>query len=122
MIADEIDNIADTSKQAIFELVTTPSQSAVMKVKETVEKDELLRESDKQLILKRLQEDYLSVFSFDNCPENYEDLKNEVKFLSKLSKHSFLIMAQRLLKIRDEELINKMDTAISRTSSKRNSI
>lgn len=46
----------------------------------------------------------LNQFSPENAPENYQDLKQEVKFLEKVHNQSFIILAHRLKIIRDKEL------------------
>ena len=46
----------------------------------------------------------MNVFNFDNCPDDYESLKTEAKFLAGITQYSFFLMAQRLLKIRDRAL------------------
>jgi len=42
-------------------------------------------------------------FNFDKCPSDYSTLKKEAKFLAGLTNCSFLLLAQRLLLIRDNK-------------------
>ena len=45
--------------------------------------------------------------NFNNCPDNYYELKNEAKYLAGISQYAFMLMAQRLIKIRDKKLYEK---------------
>lgn len=47
------------------------------------------------------------MFNFENCPEDYFELKKEARFLSGMTQYSFLLMAQRLKKIKDGQLYKK---------------
>lgn len=49
----------------------------------------------------------LSSFTSENAPSSYKELKKEVKFLEKIHAQSFVILAHRLKKIRDNELYKK---------------
>lgn len=49
-----------------------------------------------------LHDNYAATFA--SCPDDYASLKAEAVYLGKLSGHSFLLMAQRLKKIRDLSL------------------
>lgn len=46
----------------------------------------------------------LNQFTPENVPNDYQLLKKEIKFLEKVHAQSFVILAHRLKKIRDEEL------------------
>jgi hypothetical protein len=48
-------------------------------------------------------------FSFDNCPTDYDRLKAEAKVLAESSANSFLLLAQRLLTIREGKLYQTED-------------
>ncbi len=52
--------------------------------------------------ISRFHKDYINVF--EDIPEDYQTLKTEAAYLGKLSGHAFLLMAQRLQKIKDLSL------------------
>jgi hypothetical protein len=54
--------------------------------------------------VERAHERLTRMLNFDNCPEDYESLKFEAKYLAGLSGYSFAVMAQRLTRIRDGRL------------------
>ncbi len=103
-IANEIKNIKDETKESLKNLTDNPNrenfESAVVVLKE----DTSLDEKNRRRIIEALSSKYFELFDFNNCPDDYQTLKGEAKFLSGLTQYNFLLMAQRLLKIRDGEL------------------
>lgn len=85
-----------------FQSEPTSDNAAVVISK--IEQDRNLPQDDKALVISGIREILLPKFSFDNCPTNYHDLKQEAKILAGINQFSFLLMAQRLKKIRDEKL------------------
>lgn len=71
---------------------------------ESIKGDKKLDEKNKEIILDKLRLEYIEMFNFDNCPVEYQELKKEAKFLAGITQYSFLLMAQRLKKIKDGEL------------------
>lgn len=69
-----------------------------------VENDKYLALEEKDRIVQEIKNSFITRFNFENCPADYQSLKSEAIFLAKINQSSFLLMAQRLLKIRDEEL------------------
>ncbi|MBP7553030.1 MAG: hypothetical protein KA885_06355 [Spirochaetes bacterium] len=96
--------VSDDVKNAILGLEASPTSDKLNSVIKIIENDTAILGEDKKELLNNLREKYISIFNFNNCPEDYEDLKNEAKFLSGITQYSFMLMAQRLLKIRDNEL------------------
>ncbi|HOF00904.1 MAG TPA: hypothetical protein PK385_06405 [Spirochaetota bacterium] len=99
--------VSDDVKTAILGLGASPTSDKLNSIIKIIENDTSILIEDKKELLNSLQEKYISIFNFDNCPEDYEDLKMEAKFLSGVTQYSFMLMAQRLLKIRDNELYKK---------------
>ena len=81
-----------------------PTKEKLPVVIKAIKDDSKLSPLHKDQLLQRLREDFVSLFNFDNLPEDYESLKNEAKILADLTQSAFVLMAQRLKKIRDNEL------------------
>lgn len=92
--------------QSYDELKKSPDSKKVDEVILKINKSKISPD-DKEILINSIMKEFISVFNFDNCPDDYEELKKEAKFLSGLTQYSFLLMAQRLLKIRDDELYKK---------------
>ncbi len=43
-------------------------------------------------------------YNFDNCPTEYEDIKEQAVLLGKMSGYAFVMMAHRLLRIRNRKM------------------
>ncbi len=97
-------NMSNETKDAIMGINKPDDVTVAIK---KVESDAILTVVEKTDIINRLKEEYISLFNFNNCPEDYESLKAEAKFLAGITQYSFLLMAQRLVKIRDEKLYEK---------------
>ena len=102
-VAAQLEDISEDTMKVIENVTENPVKEMVTKAVLTINKDTRLSETNKDLLLQTLREQYAELFNFDNCPEDYETLKIEAKFLSELSQYSFLLLGQRLLKIRDNE-------------------
>ena len=96
--------VSNDVKSAILGLEDSPTSEKLNSVIKIIENDTSMLIDDKKELLNNLRERYISIFNFENCPEDYEELKTEAKFLSGITQYSFMLMAQRLLKIRDKEL------------------
>ncbi len=70
---------------------------------EIVNKDNNLTSVQREKLHKILLSKFVETFSFENCPDNYEALKSEVRFLSQMAENSFIFLGQRLIKVRDED-------------------
>ncbi len=90
--------------RSISNIGNNPTKETIIETVEKINKSNIIDEAKKRKIVKKLQKTYISVFNFDNCPEDYQTLKNEAKFFSGMTNYSFLLMAQRLLRIRDNKL------------------
>ncbi|MFW5890937.1 MAG: hypothetical protein ACOCUI_01835, partial [bacterium] len=86
------------------DLETEPTKEKVVKATKLIKDDANLPETSKLELINIIKEQYVSLFNFDNCPDDYEELKAEAKFFAGMIKYNFLLMAQRLIKIRDGEL------------------
>ncbi|HNR90547.1 MAG TPA: hypothetical protein PKM65_19580 [Spirochaetota bacterium] len=100
----EIENISDETVDAMDDLFANPRKDTVVRAVAAVKRDARLAEGDRRALLDGLRGQFAGLFNFDNCPEDYESLKLESVFLSELTQYSFLLMGQRLMKIRDGEL------------------
>lgn len=102
-MAENID-ASDETKEVIEKVSSSPTKENIIEAEKIIESDVNISTEDKTELIEILKRDFTEVFNFKNCPNEYEKLKNEAKFLSRIAKYSFLIMAQRLKKIRDCEL------------------
>jgi hypothetical protein len=93
-----------SSKKAVEQVQKAQSSELVRNAVEVVNGDPLMTPKEKEALFADLHKHYLSVFDLDNCPDDYELLKIEAKFLAGLSSNAFILMAQRLKKIRDLKL------------------
>lgn len=108
--AEDLENIRKITKETstiLYDTEDNPTKENIIKSIETVKSDSLIPADDKKDILKALEQQFIKIFNFDNCPKDYKELKTEVKFLSKLAKSTFIIMAHRLKKIRDNKLFKE---------------
>lgn len=103
-VAKQIDNIKEETKEAILLADENPTKENIMTAVNILEKDTAIDQKSRDELLGKLKDDYFSLFSFNNCPDDYHSLKSEAKFLAGMTQVSFILMAQRLLKIRDGEL------------------
>lgn len=92
------------TRNKLDEFTESPNPETGIMVVEAIKQDSNLNPKQKGILLSAFEEKYLELFNFDNCPDDYESLKIEAKFLAKMSQNSFLLMAQRLQKIKDNEL------------------
>lgn len=102
--AENIENMSGETADSIEELLANPRKENVTRAVAAIQRDEMLPESGKNILLGSLRKQFSGLFNFDNCPEDYESLKLESVFLSDLMQASFLLLGQRLMKIRDNEL------------------
>ena len=106
-IANSIENIDDSIKDILIETETKPSKENINQAITLINNSDNLSLSNKKDLLDNIKLNYIKIFNFNNCPDDYESLKSEAKFLSGITQYSFLLMAQRLQKIRDMELYQK---------------
>lgn len=102
-IASQLEDISEDTIEVIGMVTENPVKEMVTKAVVTINRDTRLSKTNKNILLVTLREQYAELFNFNNCPEDYEELKTEAKFLSELSQYSFLLLGQRLIKIRDNE-------------------
>lgn len=103
-IINNNNNIKEEVREAILGIEENPSKENINKAINLINQETSLKIKEKKEILNILRDQYLKVFRFDNCPEDYQSLKTEAKFLAGITQYSFFLMAQRLLKIRDNAL------------------
>jgi len=101
---DDNFNPDDFTYDVITGFEKNPQKEELPKVIEVIKKDTSLPDVQKEVLINRLKEDFVTLFSFNNVPEDYSSLKFESKFLADLTHYSFASLAVRLKKIRDEEL------------------
>jgi len=101
---DDNFNPDDFTYDVITGFEKNPQKEELPKVIEVIKKDSSLPDSQKEVLITRLKEDFVSLFSFDNVPDDYRALKFESKFLADMTHYSFTSLAIRLKKIRDHEL------------------
>ncbi len=98
----------DTDIKADFDnLKENATSKDIISMTDKIKKSLNLKNEDKEILINFIKENYIKNFNFNNCPDNYEDLKQEAKFLSGMTQYSFLLMAQRLLKIKENRLYEK---------------
>lgn len=102
--AKSLEGIENRTIEAIVKLEEEPTKDNIDLSLVTIENDKKLSKEDRIKLTDILRQQYISLFNFNNCPDDYENLKAESKFLSGMTQYSFLLMAQRLLKIRNNEL------------------
>ncbi|OHD19672.1 MAG: hypothetical protein A2086_01750 [Spirochaetes bacterium GWD1_27_9] len=90
--------------EKISSLEIEPTKDKVEETIQIVNEDTILPEEAKNKIIKELKSNFINLFNFENCPEDYEELKYEAKLLSDINQYSLIMMAQRLLKIRNQKL------------------
>lgn len=100
---EEID-VSSEVKEVLEVVDQNPTGENISMAVEKIEKDSLINPEDKLKIIGVLREQFISLFNFENCPSDYKSLKNEAKFLAGMTQYSFILMAQRLLKIRNHQL------------------
>lgn len=93
--------------ETLEKILVEPNKENIVKSINAVKSDSAMTKRDKERIIEVLRKDYIDIFNFDNCPEDYDSLKKEAKFLSDITQYSLILMAQRLLKIRDGALYRK---------------
>jgi len=97
-------NVNDEVKSAILGIEDNATKENVDIVIKKIEEDKYITINQKEELLNVLRDNYIDVFDIYNCPEDYDTLKLEAKFLAGITQYSFLLMAQRLIKIRDKQL------------------
>lgn len=103
-LVDGIEDIHDNTKDKIIKLEEQTSKEKVIETIEVVKNDSLLSNENKDEIIELLYKNYIEVFNFDNCPNDYNELKKEVKFFTGMIQYNFMLLANRLKKIRDKKL------------------
>jgi hypothetical protein len=101
---DDNFNPDDFTYDVITEFENNPRKENLPKVIEVIEMDSSLPAIQKEILITRLKADFVTLFGFNNIPDDYKSLKNEAKFLSDITQYSFASLAVRLKKIRDNEL------------------
>jgi hypothetical protein len=101
---DDNFNPDDFTYDVITEFENNPRKENLPKVIEVIELDSSLPVIQKEILITRLKADFVTLFGFNNIPDDYKSLKNEAKFLSDITQYSFASLAVRLKKIRDNEL------------------
>jgi len=94
----------DKTKEKILSLEMEPSKESVEETIGLIKEDNLLSIEAKDEIIRALKNNFINLFNFDNCPDSYEELKFEAKLLSDINQYSLVMMAQRLMKIRNLKL------------------
>lgn len=102
--AQSIENISEETIESIDALLVNPRKENVTRTLAAVNRDDRLKDTDKKMLVDTLRGQFADLFNFNNCPDDYETLKLESLFLSELTQFSFLLLGQRLKKIRDNEL------------------
>jgi hypothetical protein len=108
-VADKIDNLNIETKQAISEVIEEPTKDKVMTTLEVIKNDTTMTEASRNELIKALQDNYVSLFNFNNCPNDYESIKSEVKILLKYAQIQLLAHSSTVLsELETENYISKM--------------
>lgn len=100
--------IPEVYKEALE--ISSPSLEAKETIRETIIKakeDYSLTSEEKTNLVTALLSKYEYLFSDNEISDDYNTLKEEIKFLAGLTAISYVVMAKRLKKIRDEKLYLK---------------
>lgn len=81
-----------------------PTKEKLPEVVRTIERDTRLSSDQKDRLIDSIKRDFVSLFSLKELPSDYATLKEESKFLAQMAQSSFVLLAVRIKKIRDEEL------------------
>jgi len=102
----DLSKVSENTKNVIDEIksIANPTKEMIVNAVEVIKNDNEIEDEFKISLIEQLRNDYFTLFNPNNCPEDYESLKNEAKFLAGMTQYSFLLMAQRLKVIRDKEL------------------
>ena len=103
-IANNFENIDPETKKDIEKLEKNPSIENADNAVDKIGKDKLLDKYSKNILIDTIRNNYITAFNLENIPDNYDDLKKEAKFFAGMTGYSFVLMAQRLIKIREKEL------------------
>lgn len=106
-LANEIYNSGKMNKatyDSINKISEGPTKENILAIAEIVKDDAKIPEKDKNELIEKIQNDYIRLFNFNNCPEDYKSLKKEVKFFSGMLKYNFYLLAHRLIKVRNGQL------------------
>lgn len=103
-LKEALNKASTQTKEAFIKTEDIAMEEEVIEAKALIMQDAALNPAEQKVLLDELERRFNERFSFENCPNDYESLKNEAKFLARMSSQSFIFMAQRLKKIRDEQL------------------
>jgi len=103
LLAEKAD-MALKTRESISQLINEPSKNNLDIALQQISNDKIIGNQRKIELLDKLKIKYVELLNFDNCPDDYDTLKHEIIFLYGVSHYSFLLMAQRLLKIREDKL------------------
>lgn len=109
-LADGIRNKGEMSEEtykSINGLTGQTTKESVIEVTEIIKSDDKIPVEKRNELIEKIQHDYINLFNFNNCPEDYNSLKKEVKFFSGMLKYNFFLLAHRLIKIRNDKLYEK---------------
>lgn len=90
------------TKMAIHQANKNPNKETISNAVEVIKQDKVIPTQQKKHLLKQFEERYINIF--ENIPIYYSEIKAEAKFLSKITTHSFIFLAERLKIIRDQKL------------------
>jgi len=102
--AHDLESAEPATAEAVDDLLRNPRKEKVVRAVAAIRRDTRLSDGSRASLLESLRGQFADLFNFGNCPDDYETLKLEAVFLGELTQYSFLLMGQRLMKIRDEEL------------------
>lgn len=103
-LKQKIEGVEKETKEAIEIFQKSPTPENATTAIASLAKDNEILEHEKNEIIETINGIILTKYNFNNCPDDYQALKKEVKILAGINQYSFLLMAQRLKKIRDEKL------------------
>jgi len=92
------------TKDLLKNINEVSTKEDIIKVKNRIISDKVMSDGIKNEVVIKILGEFQEMFNFDNCPDDYNSLKEEAKFLSGMTQYSFLLMGQRLLKIKEKEL------------------
>ncbi len=97
-------NRKDRAEELLESLGLNPPRERVRDLFSRIKEDDSLDRREKNTLIRHLTESYIAIIGEKVCASDYRTLKSEAKLLAEMTRRSFIHMAFRLLKIRDEEL------------------
>ncbi|HQH31148.1 MAG TPA: hypothetical protein PK900_09680, partial [Spirochaetota bacterium] len=61
--------------ETLEKILIEPSKANIVNSISAIKSDSAMTERDKERLIEVLKKDYIDIFNFDNCPDDYDSLK-----------------------------------------------